>query len=343
MIKRAWKTAKDWGLLGNIVWAVIVAGISTCLPFIAKLLPFLKTSVTVVVPIYLLLTVPAFLLISFMLLIKIYNNNSNIHGKVFGYYRGAYEITCFPYHGYEYGVYSAKIVRTMEFIITHDGITTIGPYFYYSYEPRSSGGVDEIMRPSARVLVNEKASCAVCDLHISKSGNGETDRDKLKASIYTSVPFKIGDTVKFELQYEVIGQHASCREELNKYLSLPTLKDNYRNREQKKVAAEMFYCFARHSARLSIRVMFPENFPWRHLDNIEDVFVLSIGTRPVAKKAISKIAKITSTATSIEAKFLRGIGIEHGFYIFWMVPTKKELVAAGFASEVENSNNHNMI
>uniref|UniRef100_UPI004056E737 hypothetical protein n=1 Tax=Candidatus Electronema sp. TaxID=2698783 RepID=UPI004056E737 len=339
MIKQAWKTVKDWGLLGNMAWAAIVAGIPATLPFAVNFLPFLKTPITLIVPVYLLIVSAAIFFISIILIVKAYSNHSRIHGELFGYYRRSYEILCFPYNRYQNGVFAAKIVRSMEFVITRNEITTIGPYFYYSYEPRSANGIDEIIQPSAKILINGKTSCVNCDLHISKSGNGDTDRDKLKVNIHTVVPFKSGDIVRLELQYEILGQHASCREELNKYFIQPTLKDNYRNKAQKKAASEMFYCFARHSSNLTIRVIFPDKFPWRHIDNFEDIFMLSIGTRPIGKKATRKIVKVISNSASIEMKSPRGIGMEHGFYIFWMVPTKKELIAAGFPSDNDESSN----
>jgi hypothetical protein len=333
-----WKTAKDWGLLGNMAWAAIAAGISALLPFIAKFLPFLNTSITVAIPVYLLIILPSLASIIYISLVKFYNNSSRIHGKFFGYYRSKLELICFPYNRAENGSFIAMNIVVMEFVITRNDITTIGPYVNYAYKPRSTGGVEEIVRPTIQCWVNGQAN-ELCELNQTNS-TGNDKKDKLRTTIRTPIPFKVGDVVKIELHYEISGQHAAYREELNDYLSKEDAdKNDYRFRNQKRVFAEMMYGFVRPSAYLSVKVIFPEKFPWRHLDNFEDIFLLSIGTRTIEKRAVGKVVKISSTATSIDVKFPKGIGIDHGFYIFWMVPTKKELVAAGFATDsIEKQN-----
>lgn len=336
MIKRMLKTAKDWGLLGNMAWAAIAAGISALLPFIAKFFPFLNISVAVAIPIYLLIALPLLICITCISLVKFYNNSSRIHGKFFGYYRSNLELICFPYNRAENGSFIEMNIVVMEFVITRNDITTIGPYANYAYKPRSRGGVEEILRPTIQCWVNGQAK-NLCELNQTNS-IGIDKKDKLRITIRTPIPFKVGDVVKIELQYEILGQHAAYREELNDYLSREdSSKNDYKFKNQKRVSAEMMYGFVRTSAYLSVKVIFPEKFPWRHLDNFEDIFLLSIGTHPIEKKAVAKVVKISSTATSIDVKFPKGIGLDHGFYIFWMVPTKKELIAAGFANNsIEN-------
>ncbi len=280
MIKRIWKTAKDWGLLGNMAWAAIAAGISVLLPFVAKLLPVLKTPVTMAIPVYMLIAMPVFFLTLAVTAIHFYNNTNRIYGKIFGYYRSNLEITCFPYSKNEDGVFIETNIINMEFVITRKDIATIGPYVYYAYEPRAKGGIEEIIRPAVKCWVNGQLSdIDICYLNQCSSGIARVNhkKDKLRITLRATVPFKIGDVLKVELKYEVLGQHAAHCEDLNEHLEMATGKMDYRFKIQKRMSAEMLYAFVKSSSNITAKVIFPENFPWRHLDNFEDIFSLSIG------------------------------------------------------------------
>lgn len=316
MFRRVWKKARDWGVIGNLISAAITGGLIIVLDFISSFLPFLKEPIIISIPAYLLGVLPLVILVISTLFIKIYNNLSRAYGKIYGYYRSVYEIIYFPYNRLDNGIFYEKVSRIMEFIITRDDITTIGPYFYYSYEPRGSGGIDEIVRPVVRCWVNGLPSHEICEIGQSVSNESNQNRDKLTLSIRALSPLSMGDIVRLELEYEVAGQHAAYREELDSYLHRD-LKDNLRNQIQKRMHSEMVHGFIRYSAKCTIRVVFPEGFPWRHLENIEDVFIMFARKRQVEKRVIPQIAKVTATATCIEVKFPNGVGTEYSFFLFW--------------------------
>lgn len=338
MLRRIWRTARDWGVLGNALWAAIAVGITGLLPVAAGALPFLTAPVAISIPVYMFVALPLVAIVISVLVVRIFDNQNRAYGRLFGYYRSAYDITHFPYNRAENGTFVAKVLRVMEFVVTANGVTTIGPYFYYSFAPRGRCGCDEIQRPRARCWVNGAQSDGTCDIDLSTSHHSQTTKDKLKLSICALTPYRIGDVVRVELQYEVLGQHAACREELEEYLNHADLKDNYRNRTQKKKRSEMIYGYIRHSAKCTIRVVFPDGFPWRHLDTMEDSFRISGGTRSMDRNTICRIAKVTATANSMQVCFPHGVGAEHGYYIFWEVLAKDVLTSRGFASTPLDAN-----
>lgn len=216
----------------------------------------------------------------------------------------------------------------MQFVVTRKGITSIGPYFYYSYEPRGSGGIDALINVHCSCKLNGDLNKVFCDTELVKS-------DKLKVVLRPQAPLKAGDQLLFEMKYNVIGQNASYQEELDNYFNDSSTKETSKTRKKmmQKMRAEMVYGFLRQSAHYKVSVNFPELFPWRLLDNIEETVLLSAGARPIDKKEMDKLVKLSVTSTSIVASLPLGVSTDHGYYVFWKLPTHAQLVSSGFSKE----------
>lgn len=325
-MKRAISFIKESGLLGSLLASLIVALAGLSIPIIKRIYAF---DYTVSIQ-FSLFTLGGVLVIAGSFLFLIYRymaNTTRMYSNITGYYRSNSKSTYTPYV-WRAGKFVTHHNVEMQFKITRDGITCIGPFTYYAYRPHTTYGKESM----------EGVHTAVRVAGISNPIRVDTiplGTDGCNFTLRTNIPLNAGDRVSLTLDYDVIGQHAMFQEELNWYKSLTDLKDTLRNRFIREKNVELIGSTPSFASHYDVTVTFPDNYPWKVTDDVEDMAAITMSARPISKRHFKKYAKLTISERSITLSYRHRFSAGHGYYIFWRLPTKSELEKAGF---IEMSN-----
>jgi hypothetical protein len=320
MIRTCLKFIKESGLLGSLIASIIIALISIIIPYLKLYFHFLNKEI------HFSLTLSAIISISLLLIgitffsFSLITNVTRKVGQFIGYYRKYLYVNFFPYLKTADGKIFTRREWIMEFTIFRDGITNIGPYTYYAYKPRSADGEEVIYN----FYHEAKLNGATANILWEENDIGKDGKNILLRS---RTPFKAGDNIYLKLQYDVFGENALCQEDLDNYLSTPDLKDVLRNRLIKKMNCEaVFYnpAFAKH---YQVKVIFPEYYPWKPLDNLENHVDIVLGLVTLSKERIRRIIEIIIDPNCITIKYNHKFPpTKHWTFIYWKLPIKAELI-----------------
>lgn len=320
-MNRAISFIKESGLLGNLLASIIVGLAGLSLPIIKRIYAFDYT-ITLQLSLYSfsggLIIIGSFLFIIF----RYMSNTTRMYSNIMGYYRSNSKATYTPYI-WRAGNFVTHHHVDMVFKVTRDGITSIGPFSYYAYRPHTTYGSETIedYRTTLQVVGNDtRMKVEVCPL----------GTDGYSFTLRTNGSLKAGDRVLFTLDFDIVGQHAMFQEELDLYKSLPDLKNTLRNRLIRQNNVELVGSTPSFSSHFDATVTFPDNYPWKVKDEVDDMAAITMSARPISKRLFKKYTKVTITEKSINLSYRHRFSAGHGHYIFWGLPTKNELEKAGF-------------
>jgi len=316
MSKNAWEFLKESGLLGNLVAAVIIWAVGLLLTFL-NLIFALKYNISVSIPLFSLIGVVLISLGALYFVYKLLFNPIRRYSAVFGYYRKHYKSEYSPYQKNEERYYT-KIRKSVEYTITRDGITKIEPFEFYAYKPRSYNGEEVLRNIEVTTLLNGHSNI----LYTEQSNLGS---DGCSITIRSNKPLKSGDKVYFSVECMQYGLNAAYQEELDAYKEIPNLKNTMRNRLIKERNVECIYASPSYSLKYIVIVTFPLNYPWRLLENVKDMAVITLSSKPVDKKTMKTIARIKIEDNAIRLEYKHDFRSAHGHYILWRLPKREEL------------------
>jgi len=323
MINKCMKFVKESGLGGSLIAAVIISLSGFLIPYFKKYFQFLNQEISFSLHISSLLSFTVIVVGALYFLVRLITNPTRKFGQLFGYYRKYLNVTISPYLMSGQNIFFTRRELIMEYTIFRDGITTIGPFTIYAFRPRGTGGSETIQYFKSEVQVNGSSLNIFCeDSNLGTDGKNILLRSK--------IPLNAGDNVYLKLQYDVFGENAICQEELDNFLSQSNLKDTLRNRVFKKMNCEAVYYSPSYANQYQIKVLFPENYPWRQLDNLDNIVDIFIGLRQLSKERLKRIIKTKIEPNSITVKYLhRFPAATHWLFIYWKLPNKTELISRG--------------
>ena len=239
------------------------------------------------------------------------------YGNVFGYYRRLYHATYCPYLK-EGDRYYTKITKAVEYRVSRDGITTIAPFTVYAYRPRSSAGEEALRNISASVLLNGSPNV----MYAEQSMMGT---DGSSFTLRSNKPLKSGDLISFRVDYIQYGLHAVCQEELDAYKNLPDLVDDTRTKLVRERNVEYVYASPSYSVKYLIEVIFPQGYPWKTLESVQEMAIISLSSKPVDKDTMNKIAKVRVEDNKLRLEYKHNFRSAHGHYLLWRLPKMDKL------------------
>ena len=133
------RLVKDSGLITNLIASIIVAASGALLSLLPKWSPAFSHTLTLRLHVASLAGGIIVLGSAIYFITKFYTNPTRNFAATFGYYRKLARMTYSPYVKKSGGFYTHHRVQ-MDFVILRVDITTLGPYTYYAYRPRSSHG-----------------------------------------------------------------------------------------------------------------------------------------------------------------------------------------------------------
>lgn len=318
MIHKAWQFLRETGILGNLVSAGLLWALGLLLVSLSALDLFSYT-ITFTIPVLavagLTLTIAGIVYVVY----KIVSNPVRQYINVYGYFRDEYRADYFPYL-YKDGKYYTKIKKSIEYRIAKNGVTTISPFTFYAYKPRSSQGEEAVRNISVTALVNGQPNALIVDQ--SKVGN-----NGYSITIRARKPLHNRDLVSFCVEYEQYGLHALCQEELDKYKKRSDLVDNLRNRLIREKGVEYIYASPSYSRKYVVAVNFPVNYPWRLLDAIDDMAMITLSSKPIDRQTMKKVAHLLVEENRIQLEYQHEFRSAHGHLLLWRPPTKSELLS----------------
>lgn len=326
MIKKWSKFIKESGVLGSLIASVIISFSSIIVPYLTSYLQFLNNKISFSLSISTLVSF-SLLITGILLFLFFYiTNQTRKVGKFIGYYRKYLNVNFYPYLKDLENKFFTRREWIMEFTIFKDGITSIGPFTYYAYKPRSKCGDESIKNFSYEVNVNGSGMNIFCEA-------SDIGTDGKNVIIRSKIPLNAGDNVYLKLKYDVYGENAIYQEELNEYLADPNLKDVLRNRLLKKMNCEAVFYNPAYAKNYQIKVSFPENYPWKPLDSLDSVVDIFLGLRLLSKERLRRIINLCIESNCIVVKYKHGFpAASHWIYIFWKLPNKSELISKGLLS-----------
>lgn len=316
------RLVKDSGLVANLIASVIVATSGALL----TLLPKWSTafSYTLTLKLHAASLVGGIIVLgsAIYFITKFYTNPTRNFAATFGYYRKLAKMTYSPYVKKSDGFYTHHRVL-MDFVILRDDITTLGPYTYYAHRPRSSRGREAVENVSATVFANGKPF----EYHHEVTSVGT---DGIRVRVRSNTPWKAGDKLTWQLDYDVLGMNALSREEIEKYISDPKLEDTVRHGFIREKRCELVCSSPAFASEYVVNVVFPERYPWRALDSVRDMATLTMSSRPVDPSYLRRRTNLHATQSSIEFSYRHRFPSGHWYYVFWNLPNTAELSDAGF-------------
>lgn len=326
MLRRWSKFIKESGLMGSLIASAIVSSLSLIVPYLTYYYSFLNKKITIILSISTLVSL-SILSIGLILFTYFYlTNTTRKVGQFFGYYRKYVNVNFYPYLRSADNKFFTRREWIMEYTIFKNGITSIGPNTFYAYIPRSTDGDESIQNFNYEVNVNGSAMNIFCE-------ESDIGKDRKNFRLRSKVPLNAGDNVYLKVQYDVFGENAVWREELDKYLGDPKRKDVLRTRLLKKLNCEAVYCNPEYAKDYQIKVLFPENYPWKPLDNLDNIVDIVLGSLPLSKDRLRNIIKINIEKNYIIVKYKHSFPpTSHWTFIYWELPTKSELISKGLIS-----------
>jgi hypothetical protein len=324
MIRRWSKFIKESGLIGNLIASAIISSLSIIVPYLSYYYLSLNKKITFSLSISTLVSL-AFLIIGiFSFIYFLLTNTIRKVGQFKGYYRKYLNVNFYPYLKNHDNKYFTRREWIMEFTVYKDAITTIGPFTYYAYKPRSIKGEEIIYNFNHEAKVNGSPLNIFCE-------EDDIGKDGKRVLLRSKIPLRAGDNVYLKLGYDVFGENALCQEELSKYLAEPTLKNILRNNLLKKMNCEAVFMNPAYAKDYQIKVSFPENYPWKPLDNLDDQFDIVLGYTPLNKERLKHIIRLEIDSNCIILKYKHKFPpSSHWAFIYWKLPTKPELISKGY-------------
>ena len=154
--------------------------------------------------------------------------------------------------------------------------------------------------------------------------------DGIRVRVHSNTPWRAGDKLTWQLDYDVQGMNALSREEIEKYVSDPSLEDTVRHGFIREKRCELVCSSPAFASEYVVNVVFPERYPWRTLDSVRDMATLTMSSRPVDPSYLRRCTKLHVNQNSIEFSYRHRFPSGHWYYVFWKLPDTVELSDIGF-------------
>lgn len=318
MIQKAWHFLRETGIFGNLVSAGILWVAGLLLVSLSSLDLF-KYTITLTIPVLALAGLVLIIAGAIYVSYKFVSNPVRQYTNVFGYFRNEYRADYYPYL-YKNGRFVTKIKKSIEYRITRDGVTNISPFTFYAYKPRGSQGEESLTNITVTTLLNGQPNALIAD-------QSNVGKDGYSVTIRARKPLHARDLVSFCVEYEQYGLHALCQEELDEYKKQPDLINNLRNRLVKEKSVEYIYASPSYSRKYIVSVNFPINYPWHMLDDVDEMAIITLSSKPVDKHTMKRFTHLLVDENRIQLEYEHEFRSAHGHLLLWRPPTRSELLS----------------